>query len=406
MRFILCTYGTRGDVQPILALALGLAERGHTATVAGPPEWQTWATSRGCSYVPVGGDLRPFLQRVAPAHRPRPALAFRRLVMEAMVAQFEKLPRLIAAADVSVGASLCLALPSVAEALQTPYRYVGFTPQILPSKAHPCPIFRHQRGPAWLNRLGWQLNHLLQRFDLLPTLNRHRRRLALPSLRSYWRHLLGPELILACDSELAAVPADAHLPVTQTGYPHLEKRSPLPAEEAAFLAAGSPPLFAGFGSMSPAESQDWLPLVVAAARASGRRLVLQADPETAARYLPQNGQTDLLVRPHFRHLALFPRMAAVIHHGGAGTTATAARSGVPQIVVPHILDQFYWGERIWRRGLGPAPLQRTRLTVRRLARAIEACLHEQGHRGRARQIAMSIDARDAIQSAVNALVSL
>jgi vancomycin aglycone glucosyltransferase len=414
----MATYGSRGDVQPIVALALGLAARGHTVSLAGPPEWRSWARSLGCPYTALGRDLGPFLRRERAAHSLKAAVAFRRWVQDEMAIQFERLPQWVAQADLVVAASLCLALPSVAEALAIPYGYIAFTPQLLPSGAHPCPIFRHQRRPPWINRLQWRLDALVQNFDLLPRLNRHRRRLGLPSVAEFWHHLLGSHLLLASDRELAAVPADAHLPVVQSGYLHLASGSALPADLETFINAGTRPLYAGFGSMPPADARRWVPLVTAAARANGLRLVLQADPAmvkcgdtlSPGEALPFgeafSPDADLFIRPAFPHAALFPRVKAIIHHGGAGTTAMAARSGIPQIIVPHILDQFYWAERIRRLRLGPVPIWRTHLTVNRLKKAIHISTTDAAMAQRAKAVGRRIRGRQALLSAVHWLESL
>ncbi len=401
----MATYGTRGDVQPLLALALGLESRGHGVTLAGPPEWQPWAEQLGCDYQPLGSDLRPFLSRVKASHGLRSAAAFHRHVMDEVSTQFEQLPAMITGADVVIGASLCLALPTVAESQKIPYRYLAFTPQILPSGAHPCPVFRCQNLPAWINRLGWRIDMLVQRFDLLATLNRHRRKINLAPLNTYWDHLLGDRLLMACDGELAPVPPDVRHPVVQTGYLHLNRYEDtrLPAELEAFLSSGSKPIYAGFGSMPPADAVRWNPMAIEAARAGGQRLILKAEEALAASISPAK---DLFVGASFPHPAIFPRIRAIIHHGGAGTTAAAARSGVPQIIVPHILDQYYWGERIYRRGLGPAPIWRSRLTTQRLTTAMERCLADTEMVNRAQAVGQKIRTQAPIRAAASALENL
>jgi UDP:flavonoid glycosyltransferase YjiC (YdhE family) len=390
----------------MIALAMGLVSRGHEVILAGPPEWQSWATSLGRPYAPLGRDLRPFLRHAEASHSLGAAIAFYKRVMEEMAIQFEQLPKMVAGADLALGASLCLALPSVAATLAIPYRYIAFAPQLLPSGAHPCPILRHQRRPAWVNRLGWRLDSLAQNLDLLPRLNRHRRRLRLPPLGDFWPHLLGSTLLLACDCELATAPADAHMGVVQTGYLHLEAQAALPPDLEAFITAGTKPLFAGFGSMPPSDALRWIPLTVAAARANGRRMVLQADPAIVRRCNTLAPGTDLFIRPSYHHAALFPRMRAVIHHGGAGTTAMAARSGVPQIVVPHILDQYYWAERIHRLMLGPAPIWRTRLNLKHLKKAIHICITDAAMAHRAKAVGSRIRKQEPQLSAARWLESL
>jgi UDP:flavonoid glycosyltransferase YjiC (YdhE family) len=110
-----------------------------------------------------------------------------------------------------------------------------------------------------------------------------------------------------------------------------------------------------------------IPIIVAAARSVGRRAVIEKFWEEPSEFRHSN---DVFFISKYPHLKLFPRMATVIHHGGAGTVATSAISGVPQIVVPHLLDQYYWGSQIYRSNLGPKPIWRSRLTSRKLAGAI------------------------------------
>jgi len=105
------------------------------------------------------------------------------------------------------------------------------------------------------------------------------------------------------------------------------------------------------------------------------------------------------------HKRLFPRVSMVVHHGGSGTTATAAWAGVPQIIIPHILDQYYWGNRIHREGLGPRPIRRSCLTEKRLAEAISESLSNDAFRRRAKQVAGIIQGQDSIGRAVRLIES-
>jgi UDP:flavonoid glycosyltransferase YjiC (YdhE family) len=110
---------------------------------------------------------------------------------------------------------------------------------------------------------------------------------------------------------------------------------------------------------------------------------------------------DIFFIQKYPHLKLFPKMAAVIHHGGAGTTATTAVSGVPQIIVPHLLDQYYWGNQIYQSGLGPRPIWRSELTSKKLAKAIRQCLSNEHFRQKARETAEIIKQQDSLEMTVN-----
>lgn len=377
MRILLATSGSRGDVQPMLALALAFQASAHDVLVAGPPERADWAQRLGCTYTPLGADATARIDSMGAAHTVGAAVAFVRYLGEEIGHQFRHLPDLVAGRDLVIGASLCFGLSSVAEACGVPYRYVLFTPQLLRSSEHPVPVFRRQGMPPWLNRLGWESARRADRFTLTAVVNRYRRRLGLRRVNDWYPLVLGPVAVVASDAAVAGLPGDASQKAVQTGYMHLDQSAPpLPALER-FLSAGRRPVYVGFGSMPRPDQARLLPLVRAAGKAAGRRLVV-------ARFWGEGVGTiddaDVFYIRRFPHGHLFPRMAAVVHHGGAGTTATAAASGVPQVVVPHILDQYFWGDRIHRAGLGPLPVWRSRLTAGRLASAIHAAATRRWYR--------------------------
>lgn len=370
MKIVLATVGSRGDVYPILALSLALKARGHEVLLAGPPERARPAAELACPYVPLGRDVMAFIDGGRSTRSPAAVAAFHRFFHGEIRHQFRALPDLIAGADLAVGASLCFGLASVAEAMKIPYRFIAFTPQLLPSCHHPCPVFKTQRMPAFINRVGWLWATAMDRFNTARLINQHRRELGLRPVAASHISYFGNKVIVASDRALAGIPSDVTLKAVQTGYMHLRQPVPdLPALED-FLSKGPPPVYAGFGSMPIVDQMRLMPLVLEAARMAGRRVVI--DLPGGAPFMPVSGR-DVFHIHQYPHGALFPRMAAVVHHGGSGTTATAAASGVPQIIVPHILDQYFWAERVYRSGIGPGPLRRIRLTARKLARSIHIC---------------------------------
>ena len=401
MRIVLTTCGSRGDVQPMIALTLAIKAAGHDALLAGPPEKAAWADRIGCPYAPLGGDLTAFIDTLDGVQAPVDVLRLNRQFRREVNAQFKTIPEIIGGADLVVGSSAIFALSSIAEHKKITYRYIAFTPQLLPSAHYPHPAFRRQGMPAWWNRAGRHLVRALDRFNFGALVNRHRRRLGLAPLKNFQRHILGPSVIVASDQSIAPVAPDVTQPNVQTGYLHLtQPKKTLPALDR-FLAGGPPPVYCGFGSMPIKDQVRLVPGIVKAIRRAGQRMVLVRfwdDP------LPVDAANDLFYIRKYPHLDLFPRMAAVIHHGGAGTTATAAISSVPQIVVPHALDQYYWGFQVWKRGMGPRPIPRSRFSSSKLTDAVSRCLNDPRYRKGAGRIALAIRRQDSLAAAVTALV--
>ena len=402
MKIVLSTFGSRGDVQPMLALSLALLNAGHDAVLAGPPEKAAWAAELGCPYRPLGSDLTALVDSVDRADSLSAAVKFIRFVRKEIDQQFEELPPILAGADLAIGASLCFGLSSVAEAMAIPYRYIAFSPQILPSIHHPFPVVRHQRLPGWCNRMSWRMRHWLDRFNLTLIINRRRRQFGLGPIDDCWTHVLGSRVVVASDRALAGIPPDAAgRGAVQTAYMHLRQpHLEFPGLDS-FIEKGPPPVYSGFGSMPKPDQDRLVPLVVSAARSAGQRVVVTRFGESRPE---KEAMADVFFIRRYPHRRLFPRMAAIIHHGGSGTTATAAISGVPQIVVPHLLDQYYWGDRVHRAGLGPEPVWRSRLSGEKLAKAISICLSQVGFQRNAKNIQESIRKDNGVELTVGEIL--
>ncbi len=402
MKILLATYGSRGDVQPMLALALGLQGRGYQVLLAGPPETAEWVKALGCPFYPLGSNLAAYMNRQEQVGTLRASASSTLFLRKEIKTQFETLMAIATEADLLIASSLVSGMASVAEALKRPYYYLLFTPQLLPSCQHPYPVFAYQSLPKWLNRLTWLWARVYHRCDTARIINRYRRRLKLAPTRDSWRLILGRHVIVASDEAIARVPDDvkSHR-VTQTGYMHLpQASSPLrPLDE--FIAAGPPPIYAGFGSMSRKDQSGSLKVVVDAARSAGRRLVVGRAWHPPSSY---EQDKDIFMIGKYAHSDLFPRMRAVIHHGGAGTTATAALCGTPQIIVPHMLDQFYWGKQIEQRQLGPPPIRRSKLSASMLARAMQSCIESPKIQQNVRSTSRRIRGTDGLKKTIETVL--
>ncbi len=400
MKIVLATCGSRGDVQPMIALCLALNAAGHDTLLIGPPEKALWAQQMGCSYMAFGRDVTEFINQLdntASLTMARAALFF---VRQEIKTQFKVLPNLIKGADLIIGSSLMFGLSSIAQALNIPYRYIAFTPQIFPSSHHPFVALKTQTMPEWANTISWKTATFLDWFNTTHLVNRYRKKMGLNSLTNSWDHIFGEKPIVACDKEVAPVPEDVQKKPIQTGYLHLTIPKPNQPDLDRFLEQGPKPIYAGFGSMPPKEQHQNIPLLIDSARQLGHRMIIAKFWDSPAQDPKGDDIFFLKTYPHFH---LFPKMAAVIHHGGAGTTACAALSGVPQIIVPHILDQFFHGQKIYAAGLGPKPIWRSKFTRDKLIPALDECISNIKIKQTAQTVGLKIDPDHSMQKTIQAI---
>jgi UDP:flavonoid glycosyltransferase YjiC (YdhE family) len=402
MKIVLATFGSRGDVQPMLALTLALQSKGHDVLLAAPPEKAAWAHQLGCPFHPLGSDLTAFIDKMDNAHTLRPVLDFVSFLRKELNTQFDLFPEIIADADLLIGSSLTFALATLAESMGIAYRFIAFAPQMLPSGHYPFPAFKHQRFPRWYNRMTWQVARLLDRYNITRLINSRRRQLGLKLIQDAWPHILGRRVIVASDKAIAPVPSDVdEQAFTQTGYMHLNQPDQQAPELEAFLDGGQPPIYAGFGSMPVRDQIRNTSIIVEAARLAGQRAVIGKFWDEPSEF---SHAEDIFFITKYPHLKLFPKMAVVIHHGGAGTTATTAISGVPQVIVPHLLDQYYWGNQIYQSQLGPRPIWRCDLTAPKLAAAIRECLSNKQIQNKAGETAGIIKQQDSLELTVREIL--
>ena len=397
MKIALCTGGTRGDVQPMLALAVALIQAGHEVLLIGPPENRNWVEGYGCPFAGLSINVQEAAKDLSAAMSPAAVVRFMRVLKKGVETQLNDFPPLIAGCDLVVGISLVLGLKTTAEHQNIPYLFLATSPQVLPSGAHPTIALKNHHLPRWINRLDWWTAGKINALTWLRSVNRERRRLGLPVVKgSVWKHILEPMVLVVSDAELGGVPNDVDVAYRQVGHLPLHQQSELNGEVEAFLAAGRPPVYIGFGSM-PEKAEETSRLILEAARRSGRRLIMGSG---WARLTDLDPGQDHLVVGDLPHEQLFPRTAAVIHHGVAGTTATAARAGVPQIIVPHYFDQYYWAEKIHQVGLGPKAVNRDKLTSQNLAGAIAKAVSNPSYAHRAQQIATALQQKDPLAETV------
>lgn len=411
MRLALVCVGTRGDVQPYVALGGGFRAAGHRVRVVADPVFAPLVQQAGLEFYPVRTDPQQLLQEGVGRVGLHPLCLQRWLLHRARGmarAYFADVAAACRDVDGILFSALAFPAAHVAEAQGIPYVGAYLQP-LTPTRAFPGPFALGLLGlPAWfpfrglLNRLSFRLANAAFSLLIHATVNRCRRELlGLPPkpLRFYLTVDVQPIPILyGFSPHVVPRPPDWGPHIHVTGYwPLTEPAWKPPPGLVAFLEAGPPPVYVGFGSMVDMTPERLTHMVVEALAVTGRRGILLGG---WARLGRANLPPTILQVDQVPHGWLFPRCAAVVHHGGAGTTAAGLRAGVPNVVVPFTMDQPFWAWRVHALGVGPRPIPRSRLSAARLAQAIQEALTRAEMSAKAAALGERLRNEDGLATAV------
>ena len=406
MRITVLAYGSRGDVQPYVALGAALQRAGHRVRLAAPGLFRALVEERGIEFCPLPGDPADLVRRAADSAGSS-LVRFPIIVLQHTLPL--AVPVLAAVRQACRGAdavihSLLLTVAghqmAVAEGIPdfSALIFLAFTP----TSAFPAQLFRRPLG-GWLNRLThagfvqlfWQANRLAYGY-----LRRKDRDLA---PLAGWP-FAGPRprpILYGLSPRVVPRPADWGEDVHLTGYWTLDEAGyEPPARLRAFLEAGPPPVLVSFGSLITGRAGRLTEVTLGALQRTGQRgLLVRGWGAIQERDLPDS----VLAVDSVPFEWLFPRMAALVHHGGVGTTAAGLRAGVPAVVVPFIADQPCWGWQVQRLGVGPGPIPPKKLTVDRLAAAIDTAVTDAAMRERAARLGEDLRREEGARRAVEIL---
>ena len=411
MRIMIIAMGSRGDVQPYVALGKGLKAAGHSVRLATHENFESLVNSHELEFCPLKGNVQAFLEDTENrklleggnflAINARAAKASQRAAIDwadgGLVAGRGMDLLITGVGGLFLGVSL-------AEKLKIPLLQAYIFP-FTPTKAFPAVLF-----PQSISKLGGAVNRLSHHVfrqimwqgartgDGLA----RQQVLGLPTA-PFWGdyhsvHLQRYPILYGLSPSVVAKPSDwqnTHI----TGYWFLDEApdwSP-PLALLEFLQSGSPPVFVGFGSMVSRKPEETTDLVLQAIALTGQRAILQSGWSGLSRHdLPDT----VFMVDSIPHSWLFPRVAAVVHHGGAGTTAAGLRAGIPTIVIPFFGDQPFWGQRVAQLGVGTDSIPRKQLTNARLAEAIHQAVSDRAMHQRAADLGAKIQAEDGVANAV------
>ena len=394
MKFIIPTIGSRGDIQPYLALAKGLQAAGHTVSIATHPFFRSLVTDHGINFIPIGPDIN--MDEEAARLRGKSnnwVLGFMRVMRFSFDILEKSHQDLLAACQQHecVIVSHSAAGKLEADQLGLPTISVTLMPSAIPVE---------DPQSSWLARFGGKLAGSLMGLMMSRPLNKIRKKFGVASM--------GPEGITSKLLNLIPISPAIYPPNPLweprhqlTGYWFLDEPENWqpPAELQTFLSQPGPVIVVSLGAMSTGEKDiDAIAsLFIEATQAAKVRAVIQGWPEAAHLF---SRQDHIFHAGSIPHSWLLRQVQGVVHHGGFGTTAAGLRAGIPALVIPHIIDQFIWGSEIEKREAGPAPIPRAKLTRETLVPALEQLVNDANIQTKARSIGDRIAEENGVQTAV------
>jgi sterol 3beta-glucosyltransferase len=401
MKIAIVTVGTRGDVQPYIAIALALMARGHEVKIAVSEDHAPLLHAYGIPHHPIGANVRDLLRTdlgrawLSSADSPRKYTRYLKEIFLPMQRAFcEDAEAAVAGADGVAFYALAFHAMHAAERRRLPMVALSPWPMIPTTEMPPLVAIGLANAPGFVRKLA---SHAVLRFGFSAFNEAHqsyRESVGLPRYRARDTMHAILETGMPCVNLLSEVvlprPKDWAPHHHMTGFPFTPPLQYEPPRALAdFLAAGPPPIYIGFGSMTGFDPNELAELATRAARAAGVRAIIA----TGWAELDVAATGDVFVVDEIPHDWLFPRVSAVIHHGGVGTFAQGLRAGKPTVIAAFFADQPFWGWLNARLGTGPAPLMRANLAAPRLAAAIRQAL-DGAYTERARELGERIRAED------------
>lgn len=410
MQITIIAGGSRGDVQPYVALGKGLKEASHTVRILSTDDFQNLVTDHGLNFFSTGGSSQAVAENLQALTEQGKTLQIfsqmRRASEKQAVEAAEKGLVACQGSDLILGGlSGIFSGQALSEKLDIPLLLAYLVP-FTPTSAFPSALTPLPQTPLtrWMNKPSHRLAQQIMWQSFRSADNKARAEVLDLPPASFW----GPfsslkrqnrPVLFGYSSHVLPHPRDWDDNQHVTGYWFLEPPQGWepPTNLLHFLQSGPPPVYIGFGSMNSSKPEETAEIVLQALVRTGQRGVLYAGwGGLKKEQLPEH----VFMTDSIPHTWLFPRMAAVVHHGGVGTIAAGLAAGVPSIITPFFADQPFWGQQIYRLGVGPKPIPRRRLSVDNLAAAIELAISDMEMRKRAASLGEHIRAENGMTRAV------
>ncbi len=375
MKIVLAPSGSRGDVYPLIYLGRELKKQGHDIHIATSPDYREICEKSGFQFYPAGSDFKELMD-IFTESMGKPLKVMKegiRIFNDEIQAFYDVISKVATGADMLFASGLQFPAATIAELHNIPYRYMAHIPILIPSKYHPPYFVPFQNLPKWLNSFLWNGNNFVMASTVGKTLNKIRVECGLKPRKRAIDHFEMDKIIIAVSPELGKIAPDNTSVGAQIDYIFNPNESDISEDMLTFLEEGDAPVYFGFGSMTDPHPEKTLDVIIKSVRQLGLRAIISRG---WAKYSHDDNHPDIFFAGEEPHGKLFPKMKAIVHHGGAGTTSNASRAGVPQITTPHVLDQYYWTHRIKTLGVSPGGINKHKFNVKTLTEKLKLAIED------------------------------
>lgn len=422
MKIGMQTWGSEGDINPFIALAWALSRAGHDVTLAitsaARKDYETISQSHGFKLGTVEyigsdeKDLARILRKIDGTSNllTQMNLIFKEMFEPCVASMYKTAQTLCAQNEILIGHFINHPMQAAAEKSGKPYITVTLNHGAIPTRYQP-PIPYPNLG-EWINVLLWKFAEKVISLKLLPPINDLRKKVGLKPVKSYRNVWESPLCNLIAISPVLCRPRDDWTSNQKIcGFFRPEELAddwPMPDGLMQFLDDGVAPVYMTLGSViaannDPTAISDATRLLCDAAKLTDRRAVIQSKWEFVSGVPEDENVFRVDSAPYTR---VFPKCAAVVHHGGAGTTQTTARSGCPSVVIAHIPDQILWGTELKRLSIGAKVLNRRTVNPKKIARELKRILDDPTYGGTAKKIGKQLEQQDGVANAVKVIQKL
>jgi len=364
MKIVISAFGTRGDVQPAVLWALEAQKREHRVMLIISKGMEYLLNGKDIPYETYSGDAAQELFGKF-ENSTRANMIILKRVRELVLIQANELPELCANADLIVGSALDPFSKSIAEKYNIPFIRCVMTPIF--GGENRLSSLPWQSLPKKINKLVWKLGDLGAEIIFKTPINKGRKILGLPPIRNFKNYIAEAPSLFCLDKRLAPSAPQWPKNIIYTAYPFNTVNEQLPKALLEFINNGEKPIYIGFGSMGNDNPIKTTKIILTAIKnAKVRAIVSKGWANLGGIDLPEN----VFETEDVCHRSLFLHITGAVHHGGAGTTHTVANAGIPQLIIPHMADQFYYGQSVVENKLGPKPIPFKKLSIENLTKGI------------------------------------